>query len=97
MSNPDLDLIYRVLHGELKQIPYRDRKRYRWILRWDMFTWIRSVAVEEVLSGPGAMYVNMEELAYVNMEELAAMTERLIGLPVEIREGVEGIHLEVAG
>ncbi len=89
MNNPDLDLVYRVLHSELEQIPHHDRKRYHWVLRWDMFTWIRELAVQDVLSGPGAMYVNMEELA--------ATTEYLIGLPVEIRDGVDGIHLEVAG
>lgn len=84
MSNPDLDLVYRVLHGELEQIPPRDRKHYRWVLRWDMFFWIRELAMPR----PSLFW------PYVNIEAAARDAECLIGLPVEIRDGVEGIHLE---
>lgn len=83
MTNPDLDLVYRVLYGELESIPPRERKRYRWVLRWDMFCWIRT------LSQPQSFW-------FANIESAARDAERLIGLPVEIRDGAEGIHLVAA-
>ena len=80
----DADLILRAVYGEYQRVPASVRQRHRWVMDMEMYRFLRSVKTPLGIPLWGLWYPN----------ELDRVDNVLLGLPVEVRDGIEGVHLE---
>src|SRR5262245_30983587 len=78
----DRDEAMRTLVEELHSKPPAERQRSRWVMDAEMWRYLRSLFAAEV--PPFAMEIPRGDGLV------------MLGLPVELRDGVEGAHLESA-
>lgn len=83
MTTNDRDLMAKVVYDTYYQTLPRDRQRSQWVMTQDMHDWIRD------LSG-------VPEPDPPDPDDDTPRTDRsyLLGLPIEIRDGVQGVRLE---
>ncbi len=80
------NLICDMLYAEYRRLNQTERQRSYWVMDAQMLALIRQATTGHASS---------EMRAILWADETGE--PRLLNRPVEIREGVEGIHLEVAG
>lgn len=79
----DRELMAKVVYDAYYLLHPRDRQRSQWAMTQDMHDWIRDLSGVDPPEPP-------------DPDDDTPQTDRsyLLGLPVEIREGVEGVRLE---
>lgn len=83
-ARPDLDLIHDVIFGEYHKLTQEERGRAHWVMAPGMWAFIRQAEGERLSSW-------LRQILWLD----DAHQVRLLGKPVEEREGAEGIRLVV--
>lgn len=78
----DMQLVCQVIYTEYGLVPAEQRRRSRWVMDPGMLEFVL-----EALYNPDGSYLSFKAAA-------RQFRDRLLNLPVELRSGVEGIHLE---
>jgi hypothetical protein len=81
----DRDLMARVVYDAYYQLHPRDRQRSQWVMTQDMHDWIRDLSGVEPPDPP-----DPDD----DTPPPDPSPSYLLGLPIDIRDGVEGIQLE---
>ena len=85
MGNPDFELVTEVIYGEWRRLSQDERGRSRWIMDPGMWAFIRQSQREHF----------SPELRHIMWPDGESQV-LLLGKPVELQDGVEGIRLVAA-
>jgi HK97 family phage major capsid protein len=77
----DLDLLARVVYEEYYRLSPAERERCRWVMDAEMLRFVREL--RDSWSVP------------LMFPTLSGSSMILLGHPVEVRDGIKGVHLEV--